>query len=88
MLLESKTGPMQDLIDMAFDQVKENCEDGSYIRSHQNLICDPVDIIEEIKSNLPSKTKPSGTHEPKIKPMNKNLEGRSISRVLNQARIG
>jgi len=49
MLLESNTVPMQDLIDMAFDQVKENCEDGSYIRSHQNLICDAVDIIEEIK---------------------------------------
>jgi len=49
MLLESNTEPMQDLIDMAFDQIKENCEGGYYIRSHQNLICDPVDIIEEIK---------------------------------------
>jgi hypothetical protein len=48
-LLESNTEPMQSLIDMAFDQVKENCEGGYYIRSHQNLICDPVDMIEEIK---------------------------------------
>jgi hypothetical protein len=49
MLLESNTDSMQSLIDMAFDQVKENCEGGYYIRSHQNLICDPVDVIEEIK---------------------------------------
>lgn len=49
MLLESNTEPMQNLIDMAFDQVKENCEGGYYIRSHQNLICDSVDMIEEIK---------------------------------------
>jgi hypothetical protein len=49
MLLESNTDSMQNLIDMAFDQIKENCEGGYYIRSHQNLICDPVDIIEEIK---------------------------------------
>lgn len=49
MLLESNTDSMQSLIDMAFDQVKENCEGGYYIRSHQNLICDPVDMIEEIK---------------------------------------
>ena len=49
MLLESNTESMQSLIDMAFDQVKENCEGGYYIRSHQNLICDSVDMIEEIK---------------------------------------
>lgn len=49
MLLESNTDSIQSLIDMAFDQVKENCEGGYYIRSHQNLICDPVDMIEEIK---------------------------------------
>jgi hypothetical protein len=49
MLLESNTESIQSLIDMGFDQVKENCEGGYYIRSHQNLICDPVDIIEEIK---------------------------------------
>jgi len=49
MLLESNTEPMQTLIDMAFDQVKENCEGGYYIRSHQNFICEPVDMIEEIK---------------------------------------
>jgi hypothetical protein len=49
MLLESNTDSMQSLIDMAFDQIKENCEGGYYIRSHQNLICDPVDMIEEIK---------------------------------------
>jgi hypothetical protein len=49
MLLESNTDSMQNLIDMAFDQIKENCEGGYYIRSHQNLICDPVDMIEEIK---------------------------------------
>ena len=49
MLLESNTDSMQSLIDMTFDQVKENCEGGYYIRSHQNLICDPVDMIEEIK---------------------------------------
>ena len=49
MLLESNTEPMQNLIDMAFDQVKENCEGGYYIRSHQNFICEPVDMIEEIK---------------------------------------
>jgi len=49
MLLESNTEPMQNLIDIAFDQIKENCEGGYYIRSHQNLICDSVDMIEEIK---------------------------------------
>lgn len=48
-LLESKTEPMQNLINMAFEQVKENCEGGYYIRSHQGVICDPVDMMEEIK---------------------------------------
>ena len=40
---------MQSLIDMAFDTVKENCEGGYYIRQHQNYICDPAEMIEEIK---------------------------------------
>jgi len=49
MLLESNFESMQSLIDMAFDTVKENCEGGYYIRSHQNYICDPAEMIEEIK---------------------------------------
>ena len=49
MLLESKQQGMQRLIDMAFDTIKENCEGGYYIRSHQNYICDPAEMIEEIK---------------------------------------
>jgi hypothetical protein len=49
MLLESNTDSMQNLIDMAFEGVKENCEGGYYIRSHQSHICDPIDMIEEIK---------------------------------------
>ena len=49
MLLESNNESMQSLIDMAFDTVKENCEGGYYIRSHQNYICDPAEMIEEIK---------------------------------------
>jgi len=49
MLLESNFESMQSLIDMAFDTVKENCEGGSYIRQHQNYICDPAEMIEEIK---------------------------------------
>ena len=49
-LFESnKNESMQNLIDMAFDTVKENCEGGYYIRSHQNYICDPAEMIEEIK---------------------------------------
>ena len=49
MLLESNFESMQSLIDMAFDTLKENCEGGYYIRSHQNYICDPAEMIEEIK---------------------------------------
>lgn len=49
MLSESKLGRMQNLIDMALEQLIENCEGGYYIRSHQSYICDPIDMIEEIK---------------------------------------
>jgi hypothetical protein len=49
MLLESNTDSMQNLIDMALEQLIENCEGGYYIRSHQSYICDPIDMIEEIK---------------------------------------
>ena len=49
MLLESNFESMQSLIDIAFDTVKENCEGGYYIRQHQNYICDPAEMIEEIK---------------------------------------
>jgi hypothetical protein len=48
MLSESKLDRMQNLINMAFEQVKENCEGGYYIRSHYNYICDPIEMIEEI----------------------------------------
>jgi len=49
MLLESNLDSMQSLIDMAFDSVKENCENGYYIMSHHDYICNPIDMIEEIK---------------------------------------
>jgi hypothetical protein len=49
MLIESQTDKMQNLIDMALEQLRENCEGGYYIRSHQSYICDPIDMIEEIK---------------------------------------
>jgi hypothetical protein len=49
MLSESKSGRMQNLIDMALEQLIENCEGGYYIRSHQSYICDPIEMIEEIK---------------------------------------
>jgi hypothetical protein len=49
MLLESNTEPMQNLIDMAFEEVKENCERGYYVMAHHDYICDPIDMIEEIK---------------------------------------
>lgn len=49
MLLESNTDSMQNLIDMALEQLIENCDGGYYIRSHQSYICDPIDMIEEIK---------------------------------------
>lgn len=48
-LMESKIDSMQPLIDMAFDAVKENCEGGYYIMSHHDYICNPIDMIEEIK---------------------------------------
>jgi hypothetical protein len=56
MLSESKLDPMQNLINMAFDEVKEKCEGGSYVRSHHNYICDPIEIIEEMKVVDVSKT--------------------------------
>ena len=56
MLSESKLNPMQNLIDMAFDEVKEKCEGGSYVRSHHNYICGPIEMIEEIKVVDVSKT--------------------------------
>ena len=49
MLLESNIDSMQNLIDMAFEEVKENCEGGYYIMAHQDYICNPIDMIEEIK---------------------------------------
>jgi hypothetical protein len=49
MLLESNTDSMQNLIDMAFEEVKENCEGGYYVMAHQDYICNPIDMIEEIK---------------------------------------
>ena len=49
MLSESKLDSMQNLIDMAFDEVKEKCEGGYYVRSHYNYICDPTEMIEEMK---------------------------------------
>jgi len=55
-LTESKTDKMQNLIDMALEQLIENCEGGYYIRSHQSYICDPIDMIEEIKVVDVSKT--------------------------------
>jgi len=56
MLSESKLDTMQNLINMAFEQVKENCEGGYYVRSHYNYICDPTEMIEEIKVVDVSKT--------------------------------
>ena len=56
MLSESKLNPMQNLIDMAFDEVKEKCEGGYYVRSHHNYICDPIEMIEEMKVVDVSKT--------------------------------
>ncbi len=56
MLSESKLDPMQNLINMAFDEVKENCEGGYYVMSHYNYICDPIEMIEEMKVVDVSKT--------------------------------
>jgi hypothetical protein len=49
MLLESNTESMQSLIDMAYEGLIDNCEKGFYVRSHHDRICDPLDVIEEIK---------------------------------------
>ena len=49
MLLESNIESMQSLIDMAYEGLIDNCEEGHYIRSHHDRICDPLDVIEEIK---------------------------------------
>lgn len=65
MLSESKLDPMQNLINMAFDEVKEKCEGGSYIRSHHNYICDPIEMIEEMKVVDVSKTTSMGYLEKK-----------------------
>jgi len=65
MLSESKLDPMQNLINMAFDEVKEKCEGGYYIRSHHNYICDPIEMIEEMKVVDVSKTTSMGYLEKK-----------------------
>ena len=65
MLSESKLDPMQNLINMAFDEVKEKCEGGSYVRSHHNYICDPIEMIEEMKVVDVSKKKSMGYLEKK-----------------------
>ena len=65
MLSESKLDGMQNLINMAFEQVKENCEGGYYVRSHRNYICDPIEMIEEIKVVDVSKTTSIGYLEKK-----------------------
>ena len=65
MLSESKLDPMQNLINMAFDEVKENCEGGYYLRSHYNYICDPIEMIEEMKVVDVSKTTSMGHLEKK-----------------------
>ena len=64
-LSESKLGPMQNLINMAFDEVKEKCEGGYYVRSHHNYICDPIEMIEEMKVVDVSKTTSMGYLEKK-----------------------
>lgn len=65
MLSESKLDPMQNLINMAFDEVKEKCEGGYYVRSHYNYICDPIEMIEEMKVVDVSKTTSMGYLEKK-----------------------
>lgn len=65
MLSESKLGPMQNLINMSFDEVKEKCEGGYYLRSHHNYICDPIEMIEEMKVVDVSKTTSMGYLEKK-----------------------
>jgi hypothetical protein len=65
MLSESKLDPMQNLINMAFDEVKEKCDGGYYVRSHHNYICDPIEMIEEMKVVDVSKTTSMGYLEKK-----------------------
>ena len=45
MLLESNLESMQNLIDMAFEDLKENCEK-NWVRQY---ICDEVEAVEKIK---------------------------------------
>lgn len=45
MLLESNFEPIQNLIDMAFEDLKENCENYSI----DSYTCDEVEVIEKIK---------------------------------------
>jgi hypothetical protein len=45
-LLESNNSSMQNLIDMAFQEMKQNCEEEKYF---DTMVCDGVEIVEEIK---------------------------------------
>ena len=58
-----------------FDEVKEKCEGGSYIRSHHNYICDPIEMIEEIKVVDVSKTTSIGYLEKKELSQNNQWNG-------------
>ena len=49
LLTESNTERIQSLIDMSFEAVKENCDGGYYVMAHHDYICNPIDMIEEIK---------------------------------------
>jgi len=44
-----KTTVFQNAIDMALEDVDENCGKGYYVRSYLIAICDPLEMIEEIK---------------------------------------
>ena len=45
MLLESNFEPIQNLIDMAFEDLKENCENYSI----DSYTCEEVEVVEKIK---------------------------------------